>query len=204
MAATEDIRKILTDPKPLYALAGGADRVAEKAKEVPGAIEKLIDEAPKRFEDVRSTDPKAVQDRVTQQAKDLQVKLTEFLGTLDADFKKLTEQAQDAALQAVGRAAEAAVKLQERYDGLADHGHTVVRNWRGEVAEEAHDLAEAIEPDAEPEPEPQESAAAEDTSAEDKPAESKSGAAAPAAKKTTAKKTTAKKTTAKKTTPPAK
>ncbi|MGH4029488.1 hypothetical protein ACQB60_11195 [Actinomycetota bacterium Odt1-20B] len=195
MAATEDIRKILTDPKPLYALAGGADRVAEKAKEVPGAIEKLIDEAPKRFEDVRSTDPKAVQDRVTQQAKDLQLKLTEFLGTLDADFKKLTEQAQDAALQAVGRAAEAAVKLQERYDGLADHGHTVVRNWRGEVAEEALDLAEAIEPDAEPEA---------SATAEDKPAESKSATAAPAAKKTTAKKTTAKKTTAKKTTPPAK
>ena len=185
MAITEDIVKTIKDPTPLYALAGTADLAAEKLKEVPPLLEKLKAEAPERFEKVRGTDPKAVQEKVTAQAKDAQTKaqakVSELLGSIDGDVKKLRDAAQDFALQQVGRAAEYAVKARETYDGLAERGKGAVATWRGEAADEVVDIAAAIEPEPVAEPAP---AAA--------PAE----AAAPA-KKTTAKKVTAKKTPAK-------
>ncbi|MGO4752567.1 hypothetical protein AB4212_28830, partial [Streptomyces sp. 2MCAF27] len=127
MAITDDVRKTLTDPTPLYFVAGTADLAAQKLKEVPSLVEKIVAEAPERFAAVRNTDPKAVQDRVSQQAKDAQEKLTELLGTLDTDLKKLRDTAQDLALQGVGRAAELAVKARERYDEVAEHGQEVVK-----------------------------------------------------------------------------
>ncbi|MEU8351372.1 hypothetical protein AB0C60_18370, partial [Streptomyces sp. NPDC048845] len=63
MATTDELRKTLTDPTPLYAAVGTADLAAEKLREVPALIEKLRAEAPERFEAVRATDPKAVQER---------------------------------------------------------------------------------------------------------------------------------------------
>ncbi|GLV79256.1 hypothetical protein ACH4VS_37620 [Streptomyces hygroscopicus] len=147
MAITDDVRKTLTDPTPLYFMAGTADLATQKLKEVPSLVEKIVAEAPERFNAVRNTDPKAVQERVSQQAKEAQGKLTEMLGTLDTDLKRLRDTAQDLALQGVGRAAELAVKARERYDEVAEHGQEVVRTWRGEAADEVVDIAGAIEPD---------------------------------------------------------
>ncbi|MBD3008855.1 hypothetical protein [Streptomyces sp. 5-10] len=146
MAITDDVRKTLTDPTPLYFMAGTADIAAQKLKEVPSFVEKIVAEAPERLNAVRNTDPKVVQERVSQQAKGAQDKLTEMLGTLDTDIKRLRDTAQELALQGVGRAAELAVKARERYDEVAEHGQEVVRNWRGEAADEVVDIAGAIEP----------------------------------------------------------
>ncbi|OKI10165.1 hypothetical protein A6A06_06080 [Streptomyces sp. CB02923] len=185
MAITDDVRKALTDPTPLYAFAGGVDLAAEKAKEIPGLVEKIRQEAPKRFEAARNTDPKVVQDRVSKEAKDAQERLTRLLGALDSDFKKLSQQAQDLALQGVGRAAEAAVKLREGYDGLAERGRGAVQTWRNETAEATEELAVAIEPEPKQEP------AAEDKAEGGTEPKSAAAKKAPAAKKTTAKKTAA-------------
>jgi heparin binding hemagglutinin HbhA len=150
MAITDDVRKTLSDPTPLYFMAGTADLAAQKLREVPTLVEKIVAEAPERFNAVRNTDPKAVQDRVTQQAKEAQDKLGEMLGSLDTDIKRLRDTAQDLALQGVGRAAELAVKARERYDEVAEHGQEVVKTWRGEAADEVVDIASAIEPKDEP------------------------------------------------------
>ncbi|CDR08001.1 hypothetical protein [Streptomyces iranensis] len=149
MAITDDVRKTLTDPTPLYFMAGTADIAAQKLKEVPSLVEKIVAEAPERLNAVRNTDPKVVQERVSEQAKGAQDKLTEMLGTLDTDIKRLRDTAQDLALQGVGRAAELAVKARERYDEVAEHGQEVVRTWRGEAADEVVDIADAIEPKGE-------------------------------------------------------
>ncbi|MER5974018.1 hypothetical protein ABT112_30615 [Streptomyces sp. NPDC002055] len=158
MAITDDLRKTLTDPTPLYAAAGTADLAAEKLKEVPALLEKFRAEAPERIAAVRSTDPKAVQERVTKQAKEAQVtiqgKVNEVLGSLDSDLKKFGQNAQDFALQGVGRAAEYAVKARETYDELAERGQRAVKTWRGDAAEEITEIAVAVEPEPERKPEP--------------------------------------------------
>ncbi|MFE0136910.1 hypothetical protein ACFWY6_35925 [Streptomyces sp. NPDC059037] len=191
MAIKDDLYKTLSDPTPAYFAAGTADLAYQQAKKVPGLIEQLIAEAPARFDAVRNTDTKAVQDKAATRAKEaqetIQAKVTEFIGTLDTDLKKLGESAQDLALRSVGVAAEYAVKAREKYEEVAEHGEQAVKTWRGEAAEEISELAEAVEPDA----------------SEPKPAASQAAASAPA-KKPVAKKTTAKKTTAKKATSPAK
>ncbi|QPP08023.1 hypothetical protein G4Z16_18275 [Streptomyces bathyalis] len=118
MPSTNDIRNTLTDPKPLYFAAG--------------VIDKIREEAPERIAAVRATDPKEVQARFTKQAKETQAKVSQTLGSIDTDIKKLREQAQHLALQSVGIAAEYAVKAREAYDELADRGRGAVANWRGE------------------------------------------------------------------------
>ncbi|MFJ9541578.1 hypothetical protein ACIRPX_30575 [Streptomyces sp. NPDC101225] len=223
MPITDDLRKTLSDPTPLYFAAGTADLAFQQAKKVPGLVEQLRTEAPARFEAVRNTDTKAVQEkaqarvketqaRVKETQESLQTKVGEFIATLDGDLKKLGttldadlkkwgESAQDIALRGVGVAAEYAVKARETYEKVAEHGEQAVRTWRGEaaegietVAEDVEDLAVAVEPKAEP----------VEVKGGTKPAETKAGSAAakkPAApKKAPARKTT----TAKKTTPPAK
>ncbi|MFI1074190.1 hypothetical protein [Streptomyces puniciscabiei] len=196
MAITDDLRKTLSDPTPLYFAAGTADLALQQAKKVPALVEQIRAEAPARIEKVRNTDPKAVQEKAAARAKEaqetLQTKVNEFLGTLDVDLKKLGEQAQDIALRGVGVAAEYAVKARETYEKVAEHGEQAVKSWRGEAAEEIEEFAIAVEGKPEPatataEPKPAEAELAE----EKKPAAKK----APAARKAT---------TAKKTTPPAK
>ncbi|NGO68959.1 hypothetical protein [Streptomyces boncukensis] len=118
MPSANDLRKTLTDPTPLYFAAG--------------VIDKIREEAPQRIAAARDTDPRAVQDRVAQQAKETQAKVTEALGEIDTDIKKLREQAQHLALQSVGLAAEYAVRARETYDELSVRGREAVRNWRGE------------------------------------------------------------------------
>jgi hypothetical protein len=118
MPSTSDFRKTITDPKPLYFAAGVLDKIRE--------------EAPERIAAVRATDPKEVQARVSKQAKETQAKVTETLGSIDTDIKKLREQAQHLALRSLGLAAEYTVKARETYDELADRGRGAVKNWRGE------------------------------------------------------------------------
>ncbi|MEV5511650.1 hypothetical protein AB0L50_01645 [Streptomyces flaveolus] len=205
MAITDDLRKTLSDPTPLYFAAGTADLAFQQAKKVPVLVEQLRTEAPARIEAVRNTDPKAVQEKATARVKEtqgtLQTKVNELLGSLDADFKKLGETAQDLALRGVGVAAEYAVKARETYEKVAEHGEQAVRTWRGQAADGIEDLAEGVEEVAvavEPKPAPV-------TVTEDKPAAEKKTPAA--ARKAPVKKPTptpTPTTVAKKTTPPAK
>ncbi|MFJ6634327.1 hypothetical protein ACIQMR_23510 [Streptomyces sp. NPDC091376] len=195
MAITDDLRKTLTDPTPLYFAAGTADLAVQQARKVPALIEQLRAEAPARIDAVRETDPKAVQAKVTAQAKEaqatVQAKVTEVLGNLDTDLKKLGESAQDLALRSVGVAAEYAVRARETYEKVAEHGEQTVKAWRGEAAEEIAEIAIAVEPNAD-EPKGQDATKAEaktEAKAEDKkpapPAARKPAGRKPAAKKTT-------------------
>ncbi|OCC11436.1 hypothetical protein [Streptomyces sp. PTY087I2] len=150
MAITDDLRKTLTDPTPLYFAAGTADLAVQQARKVPALIEQLRAEAPERIDAVRNTDPKAVQEKVTTQAKEaqatVQAKVTEVFGSFDAaDLKKLGESAQDLALRSVGVAAEYAIKARETYERVAEHGEQTVRTWRGETAEEIVEIAAVVE-----------------------------------------------------------
>ncbi|GGT55199.1 hypothetical protein [Streptomyces purpureus] len=144
MAIIEELRT------PLYFAAGTADLAVQQARKVPGLIEQLAAEAPARIEAVRSADPKAVQEKVTTQAKEagatVQAKVTEVLGSLDTDLKKFGETAQDLALRGVGVAAEYAVKAREKYEEVAAHGEEAVKAWRGGAAEEIVEIAVAVEP----------------------------------------------------------
>ncbi|MFB7397467.1 hypothetical protein [Streptomyces sp. NPDC056191] len=179
---------------PLYFAAGTADLAVQQAKKVPGLIEQIAAEAPARIDAVRNTDPKAVQEKVTAQAKEAQAtvqsKFADVVGGLDTDLKKLGETAQDLALRGVGVAAEYAVKAREKYEEVAAHGEEAVKAWRGEVAEEIVEIAVVVEP---------EEAKAEETKAEETKAEEPVEAAAqPAEAKKPARKTTARKAPAKK------
>ncbi|MFE4452214.1 hypothetical protein [Streptomyces sp. NPDC056796] len=225
MAITDDLRKTLTDPTPLYFAAGTADLAVEQARKVPALIEQLRAEAPERIEAVRNTDPKAVQERVTTQAKEaqatVQAKVTEVFGTLDTDLKKWGETAQDLALRSVGVAAEYAVRARETYEKVAERGEQSVRTWRGGTAEEIVEIAAVVEAEPKPVPKQKSETAAKPVTparpaATAKPAASSAKPVAPAAKKpapkaaeskaaptATAKKTApARKPAAKKPTPP--
>ncbi|WP_411083848.1 hypothetical protein [Streptomyces sp. cmx-18-6] len=214
MAITDDLRKTLTDRTPLYFAAGTADLAVQQARKVPALIEQLRAEAPERFEAVRNTDPKAVQEKVTTQAKEaqatVQAKVTEVFGSFDsADLKKLGESAQDLALRSVGIAAEYAIKARETYEKVAEHGEQTVRVWRGETADEIVEIAAVVE--AEPKAAPAEPKTAPKSAAKSRPtvvAAAPAAPAAPAAKPAEAKAAPAKKApaprkpAAKKATPP--
>ncbi|MEW2633791.1 hypothetical protein AB0903_19560 [Streptomyces sp. NPDC048389] len=205
MAITDDLRKTLTDPTPLYFAAGTADLAVQQARKVPVLIEQLAAEAPARIDAVRNTDPKAVQEKVTTQAKEaqatMQAKVAEVIGSFDTDLKKFGESAQDLALRGVGVAAEYAVKARETYEKVAEHGEQTVRAWRGEAAEEITEIAVAVEPKSEPE-----SVSAKGATSEPAAGTGDATVAQPKAaedKKPAARRTTARKPAAKKSTPPA-
>lgn len=184
MAITDDLRKTLTDPTPLYFAAGTADLAVQQARKVPALIEHLRAEAPERIDAVRNTDPKAVQEKVTAQAKEaqatVQAKVTEVFGSFDAaDLKKLGESAQDLALRGVGVAAEYAIKARETYERVAEHGEQTVRTWRGGTAEEVVEITTVIEREPKPKPKP-ESAAEDGEAPESAPAEASGKPAGPA------------------------
>lgn len=212
MAITDDLRKTLSDPTPLYFAAGTADLAFQQARKVPGLVEQLRAEAPARIEALRATDPKEVRERAAARAKDAQArvqetqetihtKVGELIAGVDTDIKKLGETAQDLAMRGVGIALEYAVKARETYEKVAEHGEQTVRTWRGEAAGEIEDVAAVVEPKAAPKAEPVTPAKA----AEPKAAESKAAAPkAPAARRTAAAKKTlgTRRTTATKKTPP--
>ncbi|MER5853342.1 hypothetical protein ABT126_42115 [Streptomyces sp. NPDC002012] len=207
MAITDDLRKTLTDPTPLYFAAGTADIAVEQARKVPALIEQLRAEAPERIEAVRNTDPKAVQEKVTSQAKEaqatVQAKVTEVIGSFDSDLRKLGESAQDLALRSLGVAAEYAVRARETYEKVAERGEQTVKTWRGETADEIVEIAVVVEPRKESRP---------TGTAKTEPAAKPGPAKASPAPKTVkpeskapvapAKKAPARKPVAKKTTPP--
>ncbi|MEU9605101.1 hypothetical protein [Streptomyces sp. NPDC048057] len=161
MSITDDLRELrknLSDPTPLYFAAGTADLAVQQARKVPALLEQIAADAPGRFEglrndlnDLRNTDPKVVQDKVADQAKEAQAtvsaKFTEVVGGFDTDLKKLGETAQDLALRGVGVAAEYAVRARETYERVAEHGEQTVRTWRGDAAEEITEIAVAVEPE---------------------------------------------------------
>ncbi|MFD4127536.1 hypothetical protein ACFXKK_10175 [Streptomyces globisporus] len=186
MAITDDLRKTLTDPTPLYFAAGTADLAVQQARKVPALIEQLRAEAPERIDAVRNTDPKAVQEKVTTQAKEaqatVQAKVTEVFGSFDAaDLKKLGENAQDLALRSVGVAAEYAIKAREAYEKVAEHGEQTVRTWRGETADEIVEIAAVVEAEPKAAPtKPAPSKAAPKSAARSTPAAEDSVKAAPA------------------------
>ncbi|SDC90028.1 hypothetical protein [Streptomyces prasinopilosus] len=205
MAITDDLRKTFSNPTPLYFAAGTADLALQQARKVPGLVEQIRTEAPSRFEAVRRTDPKAVQEKATSRVKEtqetVQAKVGEFFGSLDTDLKKFGETAQDLALRGVGVAAEYAVKARETYEKVAEHGEQAVKTWRGEAAEGIEDIAVAVEPKAEPKPKLEAVEIKEDEAV-------KGGTAAPTAsdeaKKAAAGKDQVRRPAARKTTPPAK
>jgi hypothetical protein len=198
MAITDDLRKTLTDPTPLYFAAGTADLAVQQARKVPALIEQLTAEAPGRIDAVRNTDPKAVQEKVTAQAKEaqatVQAKVAEVIGNFDTDLKKLGESAQDLALRSVGVAAEYAVKARETYEKVAEHGEQTVRAWRGGAAEEITEIAVAVEP---------EPAKSKQSDAEPKPVSATAEPKSAEAKKPAARKTAVRKPADKNSTPPA-
>ncbi|MYW08642.1 hypothetical protein GT034_09855 [Streptomyces sp. SID2563] len=216
MAITDDLRKTLTDPTPLYFAAGTADLAVRQARKVPALLDQLRAEAPERIEAVRNTDPKAVQEKVAEQAREaqatFQAKVTEVIGAFDTDLKKLGENAQDLALRGVGVAAEYAVRARETYEKVAERGERTVRTWRGETADEIVEIAVVVEPRKESEPAaapkpaaPAKAAPAVKPAAVKPATTAKPAAAKPkpaAAKPAAAKKAPARKPAAKKATPP--
>ncbi|MCX4533668.1 MULTISPECIES: hypothetical protein [unclassified Streptomyces] len=209
MAITDDLRKTLTDPTPLYFAAGTADLAVEQARKVPALIEQLRAEAPERIEAVRNTDPKAVQEKVTTQAREaqatVQAKVSEVLGSLDTDLKKLGESAQDLALRSLGVAAEYAVRARETYEKVAERGEQTVRTWRGETAEEIVEIAVVVEPRRESQPKPKPKAEPAAKSEPKTAAKAETHTSPAPAKKAPARKPAeapARKPAAKKTTPP--
>ncbi|MFF4738715.1 hypothetical protein ACFY2W_22955 [Streptomyces sp. NPDC001262] len=140
---TQDIRKTATTAG--YAAAGAADLTAEK-------IGQLVAEAPGRIEQLRNTDPKTVQERVTKGAKDAQAqvtaKFTEIAGSIDTDVKKVGQQVQDLALRGVGQAVSLAAAAGDGYEKLAARGREAVKTWRGDAEAEApaSEITVATEP----------------------------------------------------------
>jgi len=137
MPINDELRKTLSDPTPLYALAGAGDLAVSKLRTVPEKAATLA-----------ATDRTVVQEKAAARLKEAQVKLTEAqakvtetVSGLPSDFKSLQEKAQDFALQSVGRAAELAVKAREVYDELAERGKVVVDRQRKETADELVGIA---------------------------------------------------------------
>ncbi|MFE3874670.1 hypothetical protein ACFXPX_09740 [Kitasatospora sp. NPDC059146] len=125
MPITDEIKKTLTDPTPLYALAGAGDLAYEKLREVPGRVEAL------------AADRQGAQEKATARLHEAQellagapAKVTGAVTALPTDLKVLQERAQGFALQQVARALELAVRAKETYDELAERGKVVVDKAR--------------------------------------------------------------------------
>ncbi|MEV7782277.1 hypothetical protein [Kitasatospora sp. NPDC088351] len=150
MPITDEIKKTLSDPTPLYALAGAGDLAYEKLREVPGKVEAIA-------ADRRGTQEKATVKLQEAQARlvEAQAKVAGTVTTLPTDLKVLQEKAQTFALQQVGRAVELAVKAKETYDELAERGKGVVDRGRPGGADALTEPARDQQPErAETEQEP--------------------------------------------------
>ncbi|MEU6443063.1 hypothetical protein [Streptomyces sp. NPDC047046] len=146
MAISDDLRKTLTDPTPLYFAAGTAELAVQQALRLPAILDQLRAEAPARVQAVRESDPKEIQDRAVARAREAQAvaraAVTEVVTAFssresrEAELKRLQESAQGFALRGFGLAAEYAVRARETYERVAERGEEAVRGWRGE--EEGH------------------------------------------------------------------
>jgi heparin binding hemagglutinin HbhA len=124
---TADIKKTLTDPTPLYAVAGAGDLLVEKIREIKvpeinvpeiNVPEIKVPEI-KRPEVKRpefKVDPKAVQDKVQER-----------LSELRAELKNLPERANVAVSDSLSQASKT-------YDDLAVRGKSVVSRIRDQKA----------------------------------------------------------------------
>lgn len=121
MPIADDLRKSLSDPTPLYALAGAGELAVEKLKSVPEKAAAL------------AADRKAAQEKAQARLAEAQTKVTETVQTLPRDLRGLQDKAQHLALQSVGRAAELAVRAREVYGELAERGKVAVDARRGEA-----------------------------------------------------------------------
>ncbi|WP_424889801.1 hypothetical protein [Streptomyces sp. XH2] len=187
MAITkQDVLSAATDTA--YAAAGAADIAAEK-------LGQIITEAPERLEKLKKTDPKAVGERAKQQAKEAQValaaKFSEVVGSLDSDVKNLGQTAQDLALKGVGQAVGYVAVAGEQFEKLTERGRVAVKQWRGEAADEFHDIAVAIEPEPAADKPAEDKAAGGTTGAEGSEAADSDDAKPAAARKPAARKTAA-------------
>lgn len=141
MPIGDEIKKTLSDPTPLYALAGAGDLAYEKLREVPGKVEAL------------AADRRGAQEKATAALQEAgaklvgaQAKVAETVTGLPSDLKGIQEKVQGLALQQVGLALELAVKAKEAYDELAVRGRTVVeKNQPGTAAERTAEPQETVE-----------------------------------------------------------
>ncbi|MBS2962313.1 hypothetical protein KGA66_04595 [Actinocrinis puniceicyclus] len=150
MNVTDEIRRTLSDPKPLYALAGAGDLAAEKLRDAPllltevaGTVTtlatRIATEAPERIAKAQArlaevpTDPRTVASTLDPRAA--RESIRGVVGGVDT--QALRDKAQSLALVQVGRVLEAAGKAVETYEGLAERGKTVVERYRGAALESA-------------------------------------------------------------------
>jgi len=131
MPITDEIRKTLSDPKPLYALAGAGDLAAEKLKDAPERLR----ETPTLLAEAGAT-LTTLANKIAAEAPETFAKVTATVqgaagkaGRPDAEA--LRGAAQTVALQQVGRLLEAAGKAVETYDELAERGKVVVGRYTG-------------------------------------------------------------------------
>ncbi|WP_327067597.1 hypothetical protein [Kitasatospora sp. NBC_01302] len=134
-----EIRKTLSDPTPLYALAGASDLAYEKLREVPGRVEALAGDR-RAAQEAAATRLQEAQ-TLLQEA---QAKVVGTVTTLPTDFRALQDRAQTFAFEQVGRAAGFVVKAKEVYDELAERGKEVVeKGFPGRSEAGAPDAAES-------------------------------------------------------------
>jgi len=130
MNVTDEIRKTLSDPKPLYALAGAGDLAAEKLKDAP---ERLRD-APTLLAEAGAT-LTTIANKIAAEAPERLAKVGSTVqgaaGKGRPDTQALRDRAQSVALQQVGRLLEAAGKAVETYDELAERGKVVIGRYTG-------------------------------------------------------------------------
>lgn len=144
MPITDEIRKTLSDPKPLYALAGAGDLAAEKLKDAPERLREtptLIAEAGATLTTLANKIAAEAPERIAQVTASVQGAASK---ASRPDPQALRGAAQSVALQQVGRLLEAAGKAVETYDELAERGKVVVGRYTG--AGEAVN-GETVEPD---------------------------------------------------------
>jgi hypothetical protein len=202
---TDEIRKTLTELKPIYALAGAGDFAAEKLRDAPtllaeaaGTVTTLATriavEAPERLAKVQSTVqtrlaevPGALDPRSVVATLDPRTAREQIRGAVDT--QALRERAQSIALVQVGRVLEAAGKAVETYDGLAERGKTVVERYLGSSDAKPSDVIVVVEQVVVDEA-PAAKTAEPEAKIEDATVKETTEAPAPAAAKPQAKKTT--------------
>lgn len=144
MNVSDEIRRTLSDPKPLYALAGAGDLAAEKLKDAP---ERLRD-TPTLLAEASAT-LTTLANKIAAEAPERLAKVTS--GVQDAtgkgrpDAQALRGLAQTVAIQQVGRLLEAAGKAVETYDELAERGRVVISRYTGVGGEGAEGEAASSE-----------------------------------------------------------
>ena len=131
MNTSDEIRKTLSDPKPLYALVGAGDLVAEKLKDTPDRLR----DTPALLAEV-SAALTTIANKLAAEAPERLAKITTTVqgaagNAVHPDTEALRNTAQTVALQQVGRLLEAAGKAVETYDELAERGKNVVDRYTG-------------------------------------------------------------------------